>query len=179
MTTIVLAFAVVRVARTFAVEPVESRVSVSIPATVKVAAPVTFCKPIVAESAEPDTPLYVTVWPAVEVSRTVTPTEVEIPAKVKALEEPWLTTLVVPVALVRSKVAALVIAETETFSILVIEEGVTEPLITANISSVPNPPSRRSPEFKVCRLPVLRPASNVSSPVPPVNVFEPVVSGRI
>lgn len=88
-------------------------------------------------------------------------------------------TLVTPVALVRSSVAGLVMEATETVSTLAIDEGVTEPLSTAYKVSVPKPPSKRSPEFNVCRLPVLRPASNVSSPVPPVNELEPVVSVKV
>ena len=84
-----------------------------------------------------------------------------------------------PVALVKFNVTALVIAEIERFSIPDIDEGVTDALTTAISSSVPAPPSKRSPEFRVCKLPVLKPASKVSLPVVPVKLFEPVVSGLV
>ena len=101
------------------------------------------------------------------------------PDRVRAVEEPWLTIEDKPVALVKSNVAALVIAEIERFSRPDIDEGVTDALITAISSSVPSPPSKRSPEFRVCKLPVLKPASKVTLPEVPVKLFEPVVSGLI
>jgi hypothetical protein len=64
-------------------------------------------------------------------------------------------------------------------SIDLIAKGVTDPLSTATSSSLPAPPSKLSPEFSVCRLPVERPASNVSSPEVPVKRFVPVVSVKV
>ena len=83
--------------------------------------------------------------------------------------------LVMPVAFEKSTPPAPVTA-TATVSMFLIEAGVTVPVITANSSSVPAPPSNISPEFSVTEPAVERPASNVSSPSPPVNLFVPVVS---
>lgn len=60
-----------------------------------------------------------------------------------------------------------------------IAEGVTELVITAYSSSVPAPPSKLSPEFRVCRLEVDKPASKVSLPEVPVKKFVPVVSVKV
>ena len=80
-----------------------------------------------------------------------------------------------PVAVDRSNATAAVnVADTDSMFANVV--GVTAVLIVATISSVPAPPSRRSPEFRVCRDVDDNPASNVSSPESPVKVFVPVVS---
>ena len=72
-------------------------------------------------------------------------------------------------------VEGLVTTVTFTFSMLAKVVGVTEVLMTANNSSVPLPPLRLSPEFNVWRLEELKPASKVSLPAVPANVFVPVV----
>ena len=80
-----------------------------------------------------------------------------------------------PVAVDRSNATAAVnVADTDSMFANVV--GVTAVLIVATISSVPAPPSRRSPEFRVCSEVDDNPPSNVSLPVSPVKVFVPVVS---
>ena len=86
-----------------------------------------------------------------------------------------MVTLDKPVAVDRSNATAAVnVADTVSMFANVV--GVTAVLRTATSSSVPAPPSSLSPEFRVCRDVVDKPASNVSSPLAPVNVFVPVVS---
>ena len=80
-----------------------------------------------------------------------------------------------PVAVDRSNATAAVNVA-DTFSMLANVVGVTAVLMVATSSSVPAPPSRRSPEFSVCRDVEDNPPSKVSFPEVPVNVFEPVVS---
>ena len=118
------------------------------------------------------------MW-ATALSRKVTATAVEIPANVGANVLPANATLEIPVAFVKSKVDAAVTTVAVTVSIELIVAGATEPFTTANNSSVPSPPLRRSPEFSVCRLVLLRPASNVSSADVPVKVFVPAVNVNI
>ena len=114
------------------------------------------------------------------VSRTVTvgPLE-EIPEIVRPTVEAELLTALKPVAFDKSTVAAVVVLVRLTVSTLFNAAGVTEPVITAYKMSLPAPPSKLSPELKVCRLEVEIPASNVSSPAVPVKLFVPVVSGLV
>ena len=93
-----------------------------------------------------------------------------------AAVEPELAMLVSPEAFDRSSTLVAPVFVKVMDSIAVIDVGVTEPVMTATSSSLPAPPSKLSPEFRVCRLPVDNPPSNVSSPESPVNLFVPVVS---
>ena len=154
-------------------------VSVSTPATTKdpataVVGLLTLATEMLRESADPVTLAKVTVC-AKEVSRTIVVVVLAMPDIVTAAVAPWLVRVVTPVALDRSSVEAVVVVK-ETLSMFFNAVGVTEPVTTATKESVPAPPSKLSPEFRVIRLPVDKPASNVSSPEVPVKLFVPVVS---
>ena len=100
-----------------------------------------------------------------------------MPDRVNAPVVPWLDKVASDVAFDASNVApAAAVLVMVTVSMLVNAVGVAEAVITPVNSSVPKPPSKRSPEFRVCSPPVLRPPSKVSLPDVPVKVFEPVVS---
>jgi hypothetical protein len=89
---------------------------------------------------------------AIDVSLIATETACPTPERVTVLpapELPALATVERPVAFVKSTVAELVTIVTCTFSILVSAAGVTDVLMTATSSSVPEPPLSLSPEFKV------------------------------
>ena len=91
---------------------------------------------------------------------------------------PWLTTVVRPVALLRSTVPPVVLLVSVIDSIFLRDAGVAEVMTVADKASVPAPPSRESLEFKVCELDDSEP-SKVSLAVVPVKLFAPVVSGLI
>ena len=90
---------------------------------------------------------------------------------------PELVRLVSAVSVVRSAVIAAVEYKT-TVSTLVIC-GVTLAEIWAVRESLPAPPFNISAELRVCKFDELKEPSNVSSPVSPVLVSEPIVSGQI
>ena len=89
---------------------------------------------------------------------------------------PWLVRVVMPDELDRSITLAAAVLVKDTFSIFLSTVGVTEPFTTAKSSSLPAPPSKLSPEFRVCRLEVVNPPSKVSFPEVPVKLFVPAVS---
>ena len=96
-------------AKTLVVEPAETSVNVSTPATTSVALLETLLRVIVAESAEPVTLLNVTVCAASVVSRTVTATVEARPERVVPNVEDWLETLVRPVEFEKSIDATAVV----------------------------------------------------------------------
>ena len=163
---------------TLVADPALFKVSVSMLAAVKTAEPVTFCTLIVAASLEPVALAKVMVWSTV-VSCTVGAKSRLMPWRVVVSVAPWLIRDVMPVALDRSITLAAPVLVKDTVSIFLSTVGVTEPVVTAKSSSLPAPPSSWSPEFRVCREEVVNPPSNVSSPVSPVNLFVPAVSGQI
>ena len=155
-------------------DPVLFKVSVSMPAAVKTP-PVTFCMPMVAASLEPVVLAKVTVW-ANAVSCTVGAKVRAMPWTVVVFVAPWLVRVVMPVELEKSITLANAVLVKDTFSIFLSTVGVTEPFTTAKSSSLPAPPSKLSPEFRVCRLEVVNPPSKVSFPEVPVKLFVPAVS---
>ena len=163
---------------TLVADPALFKVSVSMLAAVKTAEPVTFCTLIVAASLEPVALAKVMVWSTV-VSCTVGAKSRLMPWRVVVSVAPWLIRDVMPVALDRSITLAAPVLVKDTVSIFLSTVGVTEPVVTAKSSSLPAPPSSWSPEFRVCREEVVNPPSNVSSPVSPVNLFVPAVSGLV
>ena len=163
---------------TLVVDPVLFKVSVSMPATVKTCVPVKFCTLMVAASLVPVAPAKVTVWANV-VSCTVGAKVRAMPCMVVVFVAPWLVRVVMPVELEKSITLAAAVLVKDTFSIFLSTVGVTEPLTTAKSSSLPAPPSKLSPEFKVCRLEVVNPPSKVSFPEVPVKLFVPAVSVRL
>ena len=103
---------------------------------------------MVAESVEPVTALYVTVWAWAE-SASATLAVLAIPLNTKAPPvTPETFTFVTPLALARLRVAAPV-ADTFSVSMAVIDVGVTEPVRTAFRTSLPAPPAKLSKVFQV------------------------------
>ena len=164
--------------RTLVEDPALFKVSVSMPAAVKTAEPVTFCNFMVAASLVPVVLAKVTVW-ANAVSCTVGAKVRPMPWRVVVFVAPWLVRVVMPVELDRSITLAAAVLVIDTFSIFLSTVGVTEPFTTAKSSSLPAPPSKLSPEFRVCRLEVVNPPSKVSSPEVPVKLFVPAVREKV